>query len=521
MPVDQRDSGVSLAELLAAFSLATDLGLGQPMEHLLRAWQIASRLGREAGLPEEDQPALFHVAMLAWVGCVADAPEVAATFGDDIAFRADSYDVDLGGLPGFGFFLGHAGLGRPLRQRLLAAAVLVGTGGGRVARGIQGHCLTTATLADQLGLEPRTAVALRQFFARWDGNGVPRGVGGEEIALTVRLFHLADVVEVHHRRGGVQAAVEVAEARRGRQFDPALVDTFRANAAGLLPGPGESSDAHELFARDPGLRTTLTHDRLDAALVALADFTDLRCPSRAGHSRGVADLAADAARLLGLPPDDVRTTYRAGLVHDIGLHGVPVTILDKPGALSATEQERLRAGSYFTERVLARPGALGRLGSVAALAHERMDGSGYHRGVSGPAIPLPGRILAAACAFRELLEPRAQRAAMPPKQAAGVIRGEVAAGRLDQAAADAVLAAAGTGPRRRVAGPAGLTAREVEVLVLIARGAATSEVARDLGITKKTAGTHIERIYTKTGASSRSTATLFALRHGLLDPLDL
>ncbi|MBO9520228.1 MAG: HD domain-containing protein [Nocardioidaceae bacterium] len=495
------------------------------MEHLLRSWRIAARLGREAGLPEDEQPDLFHVAMLAWVGCVADAPEVAASFGDDIAFRADSYEVDLGGLPGFGFFLGHAGLGRPLRQRLLAAAVLVGSGGGRVVRGIQGHCLTTATLADQLGLDPRIAVALRQFFARWDGGGVPRGVGGEQIARTVRLFHLADVVEVHHRRGGVPGAVAVARARRGKQFDPDLVDAFCADAAAFLPGDDESYDAHELFAREPVLARTLTDDELDAALVALADFTDLRCPSRAGHSRGVADLAGAAARLLGLPATDARTTYRAGLVHDIGLHGVPVTILDKPGPLTATEQERLRAGSYYTERVLARPGTLGRLGAVAALAHERMDGSGHHRGVSGPAIPLPGRILAAACAFRELVEPRAGRGPVPPKQAASAIRAEVAAGRLDQAAADAVLAAAGAGPangsRRRVAGPAGLTAREVEVLVLIAHGAATGDVARELGIAKKTAGTHIERIYTKTGASSRATATLFALRHGLLDPLDL
>lgn len=514
-------SGVTLAELLAAFSLATDLGLGQPMEHLLRSWQIAARLGRITGLPEDEQPALFHVAMLAWVGCVADAPEVAASFGDDIAFRADSYDVDLGGMPGFGFFLTHAGLGRALPQRLLAAAMLVASGGGRVVRGIQGHCLTTATLSDQLGLEPSTAAALRQFFARWDGGGVPRGVGGDQLALTVRLFHLADVVEVHHRRGGVPAAVAVAQARRGSQFDPALVDAFCAAAAEVLPGEKDQYDAHELFEREPGLSARLTDAELDDALAALADFTDLRCPSRAGHSRGVADLARTAANLIGLSAADARTTYRAGLVHDIGLHGVPVTILDKGAALSATEQERLRASSYYTERVLARPAALARIGAIAGMARERMDGSGHHRGVSGPAIPLPGRILAAACAFHELVEPRGERAAMTVKQAAGSIRAEIAAGRLDQVAADAVLAAAGAGSRRRVAGPAGLTAREVEVLALIARGAATGDVARELGITRKTAGTHIERIYAKTGASSRSTATLFALRNGMLDPLDL
>jgi len=519
--VDQEDSGVSLAELLAAFSMATDLGLGQPLEHLLRSWQIAARLGRVVGLPESEQPALFQVAMLAWVGCVADAPEVAASFGDDIAFRADSYDVDLGGLPGFGFFLTHAGLGRPLPQRLLAAALLVASGGSRVARGIQSHCLTTATLSDQLGLGPRIAIALRQFFARWDGGGVPRGVGGEQLDLTVRLFHLADVAEVYHRREGLAAAIGVARARRGKQFDPTLVDAFCAHAAELLPGEQDHHDAFDLFAREPGLSEPLTDHALDDALVALADFTDLRCPARAGHSRGVADLAAAAARMLRLPEEDVRSTYRAGLVHDVGLHGVPTGILDKAGPLTAAEQERLRASSYFTERVLSRPAALARVGAIAGLAHERMDGSGYHRGASGPAIPLPGRVLAAACAFRELVEPRSGRPPMTVKQAAGQVRAEITAGRLDQAAADAVLVSAGAGSRRRVAGPAGLTAREVEVLALIAHGAATSDVASALGISRKTAGTHIERIYAKTGASSRSTATLFALRAGLLDPLEL
>lgn len=518
--MDEPDSGVTLSELLAAFSLATDLGLGQPMEHLLRSWQIASRLGRHVGLPDEQQPALFHVAMLSWVGCVADAPEVTATFGDDIAFRADSYETDLGGLSGMSFFLSHAGRGQPLPVRLRAAATLAATGGSRVMQGIQGHCLVTSTLSDQLGLPAETSEAVRQFFARWDGRGVPRGVRGDQIALVVRLFHLADMAEVHHRRGGVEAAVEVARARSGSQFDPRLVEAFCSTAVEVLPGATDEHDAHELFSKEPGLAGRLNNEDFDAALVALADFTDLRCPCRAGHSRGVAELSAEAARMLRLPAAEVKATYRAGLVHDIGLHGVPATILDKPTALTATEEERLRAASYFTERVLARPQALARLGVIAGLAHERMDGSGYHRGVSGQAIPLPGRILAAACAFRELVEPRAHRPARPLKEATGLIRAEIAAGRLDQSAADAVLAAAGAGTRRRVAGPAGLTQREIEVLGLIARGAATGGVAERLGISRKTAGTHIERIYAKTGASSRSTATLFALRNGLLGVLD-
>ena len=232
-------------------------------------------------------------------------------------------------------------------------------------------------------------------------------------------------------------------------------------------------------------------------------------------------MAAEAARVMGLPPSDVAAARRAGSVHDIGLHGVPVTILDKAAPMSTTDWERVRLSSYYTERALARPAGLARIGAIAALAHERMDGSGYHRGLSGPTIPNTGRILAAACAYRAMIEPRAHRAAMTAKQAVSTLRAEVRAGRLDTASVDAVLAAAGIRRPKRMSGPAGLTPREVEVLILISRGATTSEVAQRLKISRRTAGTHIERIYTKTGASSRATATLFALRNGLLDPLDL
>lgn len=515
-----RGCGVALAELLTAFSLATDLGLGQPMEHVLRSWRIAARVGAHMGLPEEQQQSLFYVSMLAWVGCVADAPEVAATFGDDIAFRADSYQVDLAGAPAFGFFLSHAGRGGSLTHRLQVGAALIASGGKRVVEGMKAHCLTTSALAEQLGLSPDVVVALRQFFTRWDGRGVPHGVGGTDIAPAVRLLHLADVVEVHHRTAGIDGAMQVARARRGGQFAPDVVDSFSAIAGEVLSEVDET-DPHEFFWAEPHLRRPLSERDFEAALEVLADFTDLRSTSRAGHSRGVAELAGEAARAMGLPGPDVTATRGAGLMHDIGLHGVPVTILDKAGRLSATEWERIRLSSYYTERVLARPQALAKLGAIAASARERMDGSGYHRGLSGAAIPVTGRILAAACMYRAMLEPRAHRPALTGKEAIAALRSEVRAGRIDAEAADAVLTAAGAGGRRRVSGPAGLTPREIEVLILISRGAATSDVARALGISRKTAGTHIERIYSKTGASSRSTATLFALRNGLFDPLDL
>ena len=521
---DQLDSGIRLAELVAVFSLATDLGLGQPVEHVLRAWVIAARVGERLGLDGDKRRSLYYIVTLAWVGCVADTPVVAALFGDDIAFRSAGMNVDRVGFPMLGLALRHAGAGSPALHRVRIGASLVATRGAAIERGILSHCLSTAQMAERLGLGSEVCDPLQQVFTRWDGKGVPSGVAGEVIAPPVRLFHLADSVEVFHRAGGVDSAVEVARSRRGTQFDPGVVDAFCRSADEVLADLEAVGDWTGLIDGEPHLQKRLTGDELDAALEAIADFTDLRSPSRAGHSRAVAGLSARAAELRGLPKNEVTTLRRAGLLHDLGMHGLPASILDKPGPLTASETERMRMHSYYTERMLARPPALARIGAVASLANERLDGSGYHRGLSGAAIPVAGRILAAADAFQAMSEPRPYRPALTAKAVTDALHADVRAGRLAGDAVDAVLAAAGQRRAKRRAGPAGLTAREVEVLILIARGASNKQVARALGITAKTAGTHIERIYAKIGAQTRSTATLFAMQQGLLDslePLDL
>ncbi len=523
-PAGSADSGVRLADLVGAFSLATDLGLGQPMDHVLRSWRIAATLGEHVGVEADGRAALYYVTTLAWVGCVADTPEVAALFGDDIAFRADSYDIDFAGLPMLGFMLRHVGAGSPALRRIRVGANLMLTGGKAVQRGLMSHCLTTSRMAERFELGEDVCGPLHQVFARWDGKGVPGDIGGTEIALPMRLFHLADTVEVHHRARGVDAAVEIALAKRGKHFDPAVVDEFCALAGEVLGEPDAEHDWAALVDAEPSLQHRLSEAQLDRALEAIADFTDLRSTARAGHSRAVAELAGLAATERALPDAEVAAVRRAALVHDLGLHGIPATILDKPGPLTAPERERLRMYPYYTDRMLAHPDALARIGAIASLTHERGDGSGYHRGLKANAIPATARVLAAACAFQAMTEPRAHRSPLTAKHAVSELRADVRAGRLDPDAVDAVLAAAGQPRAKRRAGPAGLTPREIEVLILIARGGSTRQVARELAITPKTAETHIERIYAKTGANTRSTATLFALQHGLLgtlEPLDL
>ena len=206
---------------------------------------------------------------------------------------------------------------------------------------------------------------------------------------------------------------------------------------------------------------------------------------------------------------------RAGLVHDLGRLGVSNAIWDKPGGLTPTERERVRLHPYLTERMLASSGALAPLGAIAVQHHERLDGSGYPRGLSGDALTPSGRVLAAADAYRAMTEPRPHRAALTPAEAAAELRSGVRQALFDGDAADAVLRAAGHASKRRREWPAGLTSREVEVLKLLVRGLSNKEIAEQLVISRRTAGSHVEHIYTKIGVSNRARASLFAMKHGL------
>lgn len=504
---------VSRAELLASLSLAVDLGLGQPMEHVLRQTVIATRLAERAGLDAETREAVYYVSLLAWVGCTADSADLARLFGDDLRIRADSYEVDLAGLPLVAFMVRNAGSGSsPLRRLGLIAEVLTTK---VVERSFAAHCESAAHMANRFGLKQGVVDALGHLFERWDGKGAPRKLKGHALSPAVRVLHIADIVEVADRVEGAAAAVRVALDRRGRMFDPGLVDCFVAHHEGILLGADESS-WDEVIRADPALGERLDDDELDEALAVLGDYADLKCPSFAGHSRGVAELAGAAADTLGLPGEVVRAIRRAGFVHDLGVMGVSNAVWDHPGALGQGDRERVRTHPYLAQRTLARVSSLVPISRLAGMHHERLDGSGYPAGLKGDAIPLPARVLAAADVYRTRREDRPHRPAQSSSDAANALRDGVAAGRLDGEAVDAVLRAAGHRVRSRPQGPAGLTPREVEVLVQLARGARNREIAAALGISAKTVSAHLERVYVKAGVTTRAAATLFAMRHGLL-----
>jgi putative nucleotidyltransferase with HDIG domain len=395
-------------------------------------------------------------------------------------------------------------------------AAALAAGPRRARAGLTAHCEVGERFAARLALRGGVRAALWHVFERWDGKGLPRGAKGEAIPRIARVLHLARDADVHWRLGGDAGVRSVLAARSGSAYDPELADLGLAT----LPEALEALEHEPVWEAAAALRppgSPLDGDALDEACRVVGEFADLKSVFTLGHSPAVAELAEAAAWRMGLAESDVATVRRAGLVHDLGRVAISTGTWERPGPLSTGEWERVRLHAYFGERVLSRCPGLAAVVAVAARHHERLDGSGYHRGV-GDLAPA-ARILAAADACQAMGEPRPHRAALAPDDVARELDAEVVAGRLDGDAVAAVLQAAGvragSAPR---AFPAGLTGREVEVLRLLARGMSNKAIAGRLGLSPKTVGHHVGHVYAKIGVSTRAAAALFAVEHGLLGP---
>ncbi|MEW6581595.1 MAG: HD domain-containing phosphohydrolase [Actinomycetota bacterium] len=506
---------VRLAELVASLSLGVDLGFGQPMEHVLRQCLIALRVAGRLGLGDEARAAVYYTALLVNVGCHTDAHEQAKWFGDDIALKARKYDHRQRGVRAAVVGLRMIGAGSPPLHRFRVGLGFLLSGHREVADMIDQHAAMARALGEQLELPAEVLDALGAAYETWDGKGWPGTLRGDAIPLPARLAQLAEFVEVAHRVGGVAAVRALVRERRGGQFDPALCDLLDAGAPELLSDLDTIATWTAVIEAEPALGVRLRSEQFDAALRAIANFVDLKSPYMLGHAHAVAELASRAAIEHRLP-ELASTMRRAGLVHGLGRLGISNAIWDKRGPLGPGEWERVRLYPYLTERMLQQSEALAPLGAIAVQHRERLDGSGYPRGLSGGAISRPARILGAADAYQAMGEPRPHRPARSPAEAAAVLRAEAKAGRLDTEAVEAVLGAAGHRIARRRDGPFGLTVREVDVLRLLAAGLSNKEIAQRLVIAPKTVGNHVEHIYAKLDVRTRAGAALFAMQHGLI-----
>jgi HD-GYP domain-containing protein (c-di-GMP phosphodiesterase class II) len=510
------DSGTRLSDLLVSLSLATDLGFGQPSEHMLRSARIGMRLGGRLGLDTKELTTLFDVSILTYVGCPVYGNEAALLFGDDIDFRAHALEIDLAGFPAMVFMLRRAGHGTSAFNRARQAASLMATGGRQMVQQMAVHCSAAGALARRLGLGDDVQAGVEQAYARWDGRGFPDDLSGTDVSLAARVSHVAEACEVFQRTAGMEAALDVVRARSGTHFDPGIAELVSTDPEALFEGI-DTDTVDEVLAADPVDRRPLTDDELDQALEAIGDFCDLRCSFFAGHARATAELVRGTAELMQMPAADARLAYRAALVHDVGRFGVPGSVWGKSGPLTANEQERVRLHVYYVERIFNRPEPLRRIGLLAATHHERMDGSGYHRGVGGTMLSSQARVLAVADAYSAMMQPRPYRGPLTEVEAVRELQGDATEGRLDPIATDAVLAAAGHRVnRKRAGGPAGLTTRESEVLALLSSGLPNKGIARELSISPKTVSNHIERVYSKLGVSNRTGAAMYAMQYGIV-----
>jgi len=515
---DRDQPPVRAAEMIGAMSIATDLGTGQPLEHALRTAILSVRLGELAGLTPSELVDAYYISLLHSIGCTSDSTEQTELFGDDIEPRAKFALVDGGNFDELGAFLMDVvGQGRPpeVREGMVAHALEHRL---EIARGVFAlHCEVAQRFAGWLGFGPSVVSNLAHVFERWDGNGFPGVAAGEQIAPPARVLHVARDISVFLSAAGSGRAGEVIAQRAGGAYEPQLAALAIDHLDELLDGLDDALIWDQAIAAEPPPQRWMTGDEIDAAFRVVGTFTDLKSYWLRGHAEGTSQLAEAAAWRLGLSEDDVIVVRRAALALDLGRVAVSNAIWEKPGPLGLTDWERVQLHPYFTERSFAHAPALVSIGELAGAHHERLDGAGYHRKAHAPALGRAARILAAADSYQAMLERRPHRPALDAAAAEAELLGGARDGRLCPEAVDAVLAAAGHRVAKRPRElPAGLTDRELEVLLALAAGKTNKEIAESLGISAKTAGHHVQHILEKTGVRTRTAATVWAFERHLV-----
>jgi HD-GYP domain-containing protein (c-di-GMP phosphodiesterase class II) len=392
---------VRLADLLAAVSVATDLGMGREPEKAMYACLVATALARRMGTPESDVSEVYYTALLRHLGCTATAHEEAYLGGDELVSRPAAERADFGNARESFALLLQMGRGTGVdRARYITRALRLGKQGDRAILGAV--CEVGARLAERLGLGSGVRDGLYQSFERWDGTGTPQGLAGEDICLPARFAEVGHQAVIFDRLGGPEAAVEVVRRRAGGWFDPGVAGAFARVGAAILDEVGARDVWEAVLEAEPEPRRTIGTEGLDGLARALADMVDLKSPFLLGHSSEVAALSERAAVALGFDPEAASDLRWAALLHDPGRVAVSNRIWEKPAALSTTEWERVRLHPNQSERILARSRILEPLARTAGMHHERQDGSGYHRGTSSAEVPAAARVLAAADAFQAM-----------------------------------------------------------------------------------------------------------------------
>ena len=386
-----------------------------PFEHGLDTTLIAMRLADRLGLDRESASQTYYSCLLAHAGCTTEAHTAAEVFGGSmtVSFNPVKYGSTREVVTGLLRALPDPASPPIMRAMQTARRLPKLAVGQRPA--IAAICEVAGMLADRLGAPASVPSLLGFVTERWDGRGPLRRAKGEQIPLPMRIVHVAMDAALQRSLGSATHAVRVVRERAGSAFDPEVAACIvDAGTEILALGEGESAwDA--VLALEPPPVMVLESDAIARGLTAMGVFSDLVSPYLSGHSSGVAALAGAAAERCRIDADKVKAIRRAAQVHDLGRVAVHPRIWLKPGPLTVDDWEQVRLHPYQTERVLSRSAFLSALSPIAGAHHERLDGSGYHRGARGPELGFPARLLSAADAYHAMTEPRAHRDALAPE----------------------------------------------------------------------------------------------------------
>ena len=427
---------IQLSEVIHALSYALDLTEGEPAGQAARSCLIGLRLADELGIDATaERSDLFYALLLKDAGCSANSARFTAIFGaDDHDAKRTSKRVDWARpWPAFVWALRTTGGSIAARARRLNAV----REEGEVTRSLmQARCERGAEIARMLGLSPVTAAAIYALDEHWDGGGHPQSLHGEAIPLFARIGCLAQTVEIFWGSDGLDAAVSVADARRGAWFDPTLVDALHAVrddarfwASLRVPDLSGVEPADELISVDG--------NRLDGIADAFAAVIDAKSPWTFRHSDRTSLIATSIAAELDADSSTLRDLRRAARLHDIGKLAISNLILDKPARLTPAEFAVMRDHPRITQLILERVPGLREVAPLASSHHERLDGSGYPQALDATELTMPMRALAVADVYDALTSERPYRPARSSDVALEIIRSD-APHRLDLDAVQAL-----------------------------------------------------------------------------------
>jgi HD-GYP domain-containing protein (c-di-GMP phosphodiesterase class II) len=416
--------------VVSALSHALDLGTGQPVGHSVRSCLLAMRIAEEIGLSSAQRSDLFYATLLKDAGCSTNASKIFHALGsDDIKAKRDVKLTDWTRMSWetVRYAVTHVATREPLARR--AAALW------HMARNSKQHswevtkirCERGAAIARLVGLSDATADGIASLDEHWNGEGQPEGLRRSEIPLLARIMLLAQTLDVYFIARGPGEAIEVARKRSKHWFDPDLVKAANSmEARQMLWTNLESDDVYDVtLAMEPHPKEMQEDDRtFNAICVAFGQIVDSKSPFTFCHSGNVARIAMAIGEKMQIDKRWLSILRNAALLHDLGKMGVSNEILEKPGQLTDDEWRTMRLHPFYTWKILHAIPRFGELSEIAASHHEKLDGSGYFRGIGMAKLSVEARILGVAEVFDALCTETSYRGALTKEDSIRAMRKE-------------------------------------------------------------------------------------------------